>query len=257
MPTRDAYSSGHLVPSLWDLHMFYLLRPILFQNLSLLYRTTSMLFEYSSVLSRFCFIINIYPFANRSGASVVIFVDESALKHGRLVFLSIFVNISKRAPVGKKRSSVSHCVSWLWRRIFNRCTWSWPTTSGLSLGSKIECHWEKEGIRSLARTVKKIFPCCVWKSRLKNPTKFLQQGSPTVGQWRHSTASKNDCSRELEWDPTWHNIGKIVICSENQTYDLHVRPLSIWRTLNYLHLEFVKKDYKLVAVYLYIKRDSC
>ena len=32
MPTGDAYSSGHLVPSLWDLHMFYLLRPILFRT---------------------------------------------------------------------------------------------------------------------------------------------------------------------------------------------------------------------------------
>ena len=53
MPTGDAYSSGHLVPSLWDLHMFYLLRPIFF-NLSLLYRT--MLFEYPSVLSRFVFL---------------------------------------------------------------------------------------------------------------------------------------------------------------------------------------------------------
>ena len=29
MPSGDADSSGHLVPSLWDLHMFYLLRPIL------------------------------------------------------------------------------------------------------------------------------------------------------------------------------------------------------------------------------------
>ena len=48
---RDAYSSRHLVPSLWDLHM-YLLRPILFPNLSLFLRT--MLFEYPSVLSRFC-----------------------------------------------------------------------------------------------------------------------------------------------------------------------------------------------------------
>ena len=54
MPTGDAYSSGHLVPSLWDLHMFYLLRPILFPNLSLFLRT--MLFEYPSVLSRFSFI---------------------------------------------------------------------------------------------------------------------------------------------------------------------------------------------------------
>ena len=54
MPTGDAYSSGHLVPSLWDLHMFYLLRPILFPNLSLLFRT--MLFEYPSVHSRFCFV---------------------------------------------------------------------------------------------------------------------------------------------------------------------------------------------------------
>ena len=32
MPARNAYSSGHLVPSLWDLHMFYLLRPILFRT---------------------------------------------------------------------------------------------------------------------------------------------------------------------------------------------------------------------------------
>ena len=32
MPTGDADSSGHLVPSLWDLHMFYLLRPILCQT---------------------------------------------------------------------------------------------------------------------------------------------------------------------------------------------------------------------------------
>ena len=32
MPTGDAYSSWHLVPSLWDLHMFYLLRPILFRT---------------------------------------------------------------------------------------------------------------------------------------------------------------------------------------------------------------------------------
>ena len=32
MPTGDAYSSGHLVPSLWDLHMLYLLRAILFRT---------------------------------------------------------------------------------------------------------------------------------------------------------------------------------------------------------------------------------
>ena len=31
MSAGDADSSGHLVPSLWDLHMFYLLRPILFE----------------------------------------------------------------------------------------------------------------------------------------------------------------------------------------------------------------------------------
>ena len=33
MPTMNAYSSGHLLPSLWDLHIFYLLRPILFFEL--------------------------------------------------------------------------------------------------------------------------------------------------------------------------------------------------------------------------------
>ena len=32
MPTGNAYSSGHLVLSLWDLHVFYLLRPILFRT---------------------------------------------------------------------------------------------------------------------------------------------------------------------------------------------------------------------------------
>ena len=32
MPTGDAYSSGHLVPFLLDLYMFYLLRPILFRT---------------------------------------------------------------------------------------------------------------------------------------------------------------------------------------------------------------------------------
>ena len=52
MQAGDADSSGHLVPSLWELHMFYLLRPILFPNLSLFFQT--MLFEYLSVLSRFC-----------------------------------------------------------------------------------------------------------------------------------------------------------------------------------------------------------
>ena len=46
-----SYYSGHLVPSLWDLHMFYFLRPILFPNLLFL---RTMLFEYLSVLSRFC-----------------------------------------------------------------------------------------------------------------------------------------------------------------------------------------------------------
>ena len=55
MPTGDAYSSGHLVPSLWDYHKFYLLRPFLSLNLSLFFRT--LLFEYPSVLSRFCFIM--------------------------------------------------------------------------------------------------------------------------------------------------------------------------------------------------------
>ena len=35
IPTGDAHSSGHLVPSFWDLHMLYLLITILFPNLSL------------------------------------------------------------------------------------------------------------------------------------------------------------------------------------------------------------------------------
>ena len=60
MPTGTlTYSSGHLVPSIWDLHMYYLLRPILFPNLSLFFRTK--LFEYPSVLSRFCFAPTVRP----------------------------------------------------------------------------------------------------------------------------------------------------------------------------------------------------
>ena len=55
--TGDSYSSGHMVPSLWDLHMFYLCRPILFPNL-LFFRT--MLFEYPSVLSGFPFYLYLY-----------------------------------------------------------------------------------------------------------------------------------------------------------------------------------------------------
>ena len=51
MPTGDANFSWHLVPFLWDLHMFYLLRSILFPNLSLFFRT--MLYEYHSVLLPF------------------------------------------------------------------------------------------------------------------------------------------------------------------------------------------------------------
>ena len=52
MPIGDAYSSGHLVPSLWDLHIFLLVETNPFPNLSLYYWT--MLFEYPAVLSRFC-----------------------------------------------------------------------------------------------------------------------------------------------------------------------------------------------------------
>ena len=57
--TGVASRQGTLTPpdtwyrSIWDLHIFYLLRSILFVNLSLFFRT--MLFEHPSVLSRFCF----------------------------------------------------------------------------------------------------------------------------------------------------------------------------------------------------------
>ena len=54
MPTWEAYSSGNLIPSHLRLHLFYLLRPILFPNLSLFLRT--MLFEQPSELSRFCIV---------------------------------------------------------------------------------------------------------------------------------------------------------------------------------------------------------
>ena len=54
----EACRKGTLTPldirsrPIWDLHMFFLLRPIFFLNLSLFFRT--MLFEHPSVLSRFC-----------------------------------------------------------------------------------------------------------------------------------------------------------------------------------------------------------
>ena len=72
---RDAYSSGHLVPSLWDLHMFYLLIPILFPNLSLFYRT--IFFEYPSVLSRFCYVSCYHSFSKIN--------DHSALPNENLL----------------------------------------------------------------------------------------------------------------------------------------------------------------------------
>ena len=56
--TGVACWQGTLTPAdtwsrpIWDLHMFYLLRPVLFSNLSVFFRT--MHFEYPSVLSRFC-----------------------------------------------------------------------------------------------------------------------------------------------------------------------------------------------------------
>ena len=56
--TGVACRQGMLTPPdswyrpIWDLHMFFLLRPILFPMLPLLFRT--MLFEHLSVLPRFC-----------------------------------------------------------------------------------------------------------------------------------------------------------------------------------------------------------
>ena len=89
MPTGDAYSSGHVVPSLWDLHMFYLLRPILFPNLSLFYR--NMLFEYPLVLSRFCFclfsMIDLTRFIfNSASKRVVCFGKNKPQQHVKEVF---------------------------------------------------------------------------------------------------------------------------------------------------------------------------
>ena len=54
-PTGGAYSSGYLVPSLWDLHMFYLLRPILFRTCRYLTGLCSSNIPRYIVLSRFCF----------------------------------------------------------------------------------------------------------------------------------------------------------------------------------------------------------
>ena len=56
MPTGEAYSSGHLVPSLLGFAYVLLIETNPFLNLSLFYRT--MLFDYPSVLSRFCLITN-------------------------------------------------------------------------------------------------------------------------------------------------------------------------------------------------------
>ena len=53
MPTGDAYSSGHLVPSLWDLHIFYLLRPIHYRTCR--YFTGLCSSNIPRYFSRFCF----------------------------------------------------------------------------------------------------------------------------------------------------------------------------------------------------------
>ena len=56
MPAGDADSPDTWSHPFWDLHMFYLLRPIIFPNLSLFFRT--MLFEHPSILSQFCLLTN-------------------------------------------------------------------------------------------------------------------------------------------------------------------------------------------------------
>ena len=52
MPTGTLTPPDTRSCPIWDLHMFYLLRPFLFSNLSLIFWT--MLFKHPSVLSQFC-----------------------------------------------------------------------------------------------------------------------------------------------------------------------------------------------------------
>ena len=65
MPTGDAYSSGHLVPSLWDLHMFYLLRPILFRTCCYFSGLCSL------NIPRYFLDFTFYPRATRCGGDLV------------------------------------------------------------------------------------------------------------------------------------------------------------------------------------------
>ena len=73
-----AYRQGTFTPSdtqscfIWDLHMLYLLRPILFPNLPLFYRT--MHFEHPSVLSRFCLFLVFCSLTYQSLISVFLVV---------------------------------------------------------------------------------------------------------------------------------------------------------------------------------------
>ena len=57
MPTGDVHSSRHLVRPILDLHMFYLLRQILFPKLVIFFRTMHL--DHLSVLYRFCFVVQV------------------------------------------------------------------------------------------------------------------------------------------------------------------------------------------------------
>ena len=108
---RDAYSSGHLVPSLFDLHMFYLLIPILFPNLSLFFRT--MLFEYPSVLSRFCLV------------RVSIWRKRSLYKCGCVVNFSILMSTMRKRSFFQSLRACTPTPSFLHHRL----QYVWSATS--------------------------------------------------------------------------------------------------------------------------------
>ena len=135
MPTGDAYSSWHLVPSLCDLHTFYMLRPILFPNLSLYFLT--MLFQYPSVLSRFC--LKMSPQIRGKDGQLCWRISPKYLGRGCFFFISGFLEI--RWAVAEKKSKISQSI----RIQCGRLCWRVATKTQTCRGP---CSWKLIEIRS-------------------------------------------------------------------------------------------------------------
>ena len=165
MPTAEIFSSGCLVPFLWDLHMFYLLRPILFPNLSLFFR--SMLFKYHSVLTRFCSKEHVFFFMQnsrkpwicisysfkRSSASYWLHNDSLYNKRFLLQHTSIFLHVIFH----------TYCVFYPRRTLFDlgntgKCqTCSWNFASFLCIEPQPSLLYDDDTLIHAANDMKKTF----------------------------------------------------------------------------------------------------